>query len=50
MGEKVKEIGGLLVVVVMDFSKREICECWLSDLEVMFGDSESVNDVDKENY
>ncbi|XP_068758253.1 uncharacterized protein [Montipora capricornis] len=49
MGEKAKETGGSSAAVVTDFSKREIRERRPSDSEVVSGDSESVNDADKEN-
>lgn len=48
MVEKCKELVKL-VAVIIDFSKREIRERRLSDFEILFGGSESVDDIDKEN-
>ena len=49
MAEKTKETGAKTAAVVTDFSKREIRERRPSDPEIVSGDSESVDEADKEN-
>lgn len=49
MAEKAKEQGAKSAAVVTDFSKREIRERRPSDPEILSGDSESVDDAEREN-
>ena len=49
MADKSKESGAKSATVITDFSKREIRERRPSDPDVVSGDSESVDDADKEN-